>query len=397
MSSPLGLKRSSSAALSLGCLATLLLACGAAAGTAGSGQEGPAPARRVISVTDVPDDPYRLQPGDQLEIFFWGRFESTLKAEIRSDGTVPYPPIEHLQVAGLSLEELNQEIQKHLDLAASPGGEPEPEGPPVSGEVISAQEAMNHIYRLQPGDQLAISVWDHGGLNQKAQVREDGVFTFPLIGSVEAGGRTLPEVEKEISERLNRDYIVNPQVSVRLIDAQFSVLGQKGESGSHPVEGTVDLLTAISKAGDIATLRSSRVEVIRRQGDTQVVIRANVDRILIGKDPNIPVLPRDTIYVMDPLTESGQVSVRLTGAKFTILGEVAAPGAQEIEGPMDLLTAISIAGGVSKFGSNRIEVIRTLRAGTVVIRANLDRLLQGKDPNIPIHPRDTIYVRRRLF
>ena len=357
-----------------------------------------APSRRVVSAGQVADEPYRLQTGDQLELIFLGRAESGLKLTVQEDGTVPYPPTEPVQAAGRSLEELEQELQVRInpeEISGEPSPTPESSG--VSEQAATLAEALSHVYQLQWGDQLEITVWNQPDLSQKVQIREDGAFSFPLIGTVQIGGRSIPEIQKEITERLDRDYIVNPQVTVRLIGAQFSVLGQKGDSGSFPLEGTVDLLTAISKAGDIATLRSSRVELIRRQGNKQVVVHANVERILTGKDPNIPILPRDTIYIKDPLSLGKPVSVRVVGAKFTALGEVQRPGAQEIEGPMDLLTAISLAGGITKFGSNRIEVFRAVEGTSLVIRINLEQVLQGKEPNITVFPRDTLYVRRRLF
>ncbi len=380
--------------------ATLAAGCGGTrpATKEGHRRAGPPPRRQVVSAAQVESEPYRLQVGDQIEILFSGRGESTLKLLIQEDGTVPYPPTEPVQAAGRSLEELEQAIQNRLNPESAPK---ETATDAVTSETlaqnISLTEALGHIYQLQWGDQLDITVWNQSDLSQKVQVREDGFFAFPLIGNVPASGRSLPEVQKEISERLNRDYIINPQVTVRLAGAQFSVLGQQGNSGSFPLEGTVDLLMAISKAGDIATLRSSRVELIRRQGDRQVVIRANVERILTGKEPNIPILPRDTIYIKDPLSLGKPVSIRVVDAKFTALGEVQHPGAQTIEGPMDLLTALSLSGGINKFGSNRIEVFRSSGNTRLVIRVNLDRVLQGKDPNIAIFPRDTLYVRRRLF
>ncbi len=375
-------------------VAALCAAHVAAAG--GRAVASPASTRRVISASEVAGDSYRLQIGDQIEILFAGSGESALRLPVQEDGTLPYPPTEPVQAAGRSLEELEREIQNRLMESGSPEPrlEPEPAGP---AQETTLAEAINQAYQLQWGDQLDIKVWNQEDLSQKTQVREDGAFSFPLIGTVQAAGRTVPNVQAEIADRLNRDYIINPQVTVRLAGAQFSVLGQKGNSGSFPLEGTVDLLTAISKAGDIATLRSSRVELIRRQGDRQGVIRANVDRILGGKDPSIPVLPHDTIYIKDPLSLGKPVSIHVVDAKFTALGEVQRPGAQLIEGPMDLLTAISLAGGITKFGSSRIEVFRSEGEVKLVIRINLERVLQGKDPNISIFPRDTIYVRRRLF
>jgi len=372
--------------------AAFLLAAAALALTAA------APSRRVVSASEVADQSYRLQVGDQVELVFLGRAESALKLPVQEDGTVPYPPTEPVQAAGRSVEELEQEIQSRLNPEdLSDESAPASEIPGTPEQIASLAEALNHIYQLQWGDQLEITVWNQSDLSQKVQIREDGAFSFPLIGNVQTGGRSIPEIQKEITERLDRDYIVNPQVTVRLVGAQYSVLGQKGDSGAFPLEGTVDLLTAISKAGDIAALRSSRVELIRRQGNKQVVVRANVDRILTGKDPNIPVLPRDTIYIKDPLSLGKAVSVRVVGAKFTALGEVERPGSQDIEGPMDLLTAISLAGGITKFGSNRIEVFRASEGTNLVIRVNLEQVLQGREPSITIFPRDTVYVRRRLF
>lgn len=348
--------------------------------------------------------PYRLQVGDEVEVSIWGPGEpTTVKLQIREAGTVFVPTVGQVQAVGRSVPELELDIQAALDRQMEEQTQEEaPKGPEPEeqeGQILTAKEALNHAYTLQPGDQLDISVWDHDDLSQKVQIRDDGSFSFPLIGNITAAGRSIPEVEKEITDRLNRDYIVNPQVACRLIGAQFSVLGQRGESGSHPLEGAEDLLTAISKAGDIKALRASRVEVIRRLGDKQVVIRTRVDGILNGDEPNIPVLPRDTIYIKAPheLAEKRQAAVRLVGANFTTLGEVERPGAHEIEGPIDILTAVSLAGGITKFGSNRVEVIRTVDGEKQVLRVNLNRVIQGKDPNIAIYPRDTVYVRRRLF
>ena len=354
--------------------------------------------KHVVSAEEASAQPYLLRAGDEVEIVVGGRTDSAVKAQIGPEGTVLYPAAGELKAAGRSIRELEQEIERLLLTQISPA-EPEETHPAgsVPIEFISPTEAFNQTYQLQPGDQLDIVVWERSELSQKNQIREDGTFPYPLLGSVKALGRTTGELEKEIEERLNKDYIVNPQVTVRLADAQFTVLGQKGDSGTYPIEGTLDLMTAISKAGDILTLRTNPVEIIRRQGNKQVVIRANVDRLLSGKDPNIPVLPRDTIYVKPPTAGERKVAVRLLSAKFTALGEVNNPGSYGIEGTMDLLTAVSLAGGVSKFGSSSVEIIRSVGDQKVVIRADIDRILRGKASNPSILPRDTIYARRRLL
>ncbi|MBI3318644.1 MAG: polysaccharide biosynthesis/export family protein, partial [Candidatus Omnitrophica bacterium] len=164
-------------------------------------------------------------------------------------------------------------------------------------EARQTGEISPEVYRLRFGDEVEISVWGHADLNRSVPVREDGTFSFPLIGNVQAQDRTLREVEEEVRERLNRDYLVNPQVTAKLTGVKFSVFGEVSQPGSYPIEGTMDLLTAISLAGGITKFGSSSVEIIREKRGRKVVIQANVDRILKGREPNVEILPHDTVHV----------------------------------------------------------------------------------------------------
>lgn len=395
-------------------LFSLLLAGAAFLSPSGCGMvKKPSP----LSAQEAAIQSYVLRVGDEVEIADGANWEKALKAPIQEDGTVLYPGVGNLPAAGRSLKQVESDIEEALIAAAAAAADRKAQAEraieeeeekaivdaPPGIEVITPAQALDHIYRLQTGDQLDISVWEHTELSVKAQLRADGTFPYPLLGSIPGAGRTTADLEKELKEKLDQDFLVNPQVTVRLTGTSYTVLGHKGEtSGSHSMEGTVDLMTAISKAGDVLTLQRSPVEIIRRQGDKQVVIRAHVKHLLNGQQPNIPVLPRDMIYVKPSAPAPEEVipidlAIRLANAKFTALGEVNSPGTYSMEGFMDLLTAISLAGGISKFGSSNVEVIRSNGDQQVVIRANVDRILKGKDSNIPILPRDTIYARRRLF
>src|SRR5262245_32054241 len=69
-------------------------------------------------------------------------------------------------------------------------------------------------YGVVSNDVLAVMVVDQPQLTGKYIVRADGTFTFPMVGRVKAGGRTLSAVEDEICERLGKGYLKNPQVAV---------------------------------------------------------------------------------------------------------------------------------------------------------------------------------------
>ena len=351
---------------------------------------------QILSPEEALKEAYLLRTSDEISISLIGHSEGEAKTIVREDGTVLHPLLGSFPALDRTLRELETDIEKQLQLKFTTDKSATHETEKPASDRLSPSEAFGQIYQLQPGDQLEISVWQHAELSQKIFVREDGTLSFPLLGTVQAAGRAISEVEREIRDRLAADYLVDPQVTVHLFGTQFSVLGQRGQSGTFPIEGNMDLLTAVSKVGDIETLKTDQVEILRHYMGKQIVIETNVNQVLEGQQPNVSILPRDMIYLRVPITE-GKVSVRLIGGKFTILGEVNSPGTYLIEGSTDVLAAISLAGGISKFGSSRIEVIRTRGKKKVVIRADISRILKGADPNFPILPRDTIFARRRLF
>lgn len=98
-------------------------------------------------------------------------------------------------------------------------------------------------------------------------------------------------------------------------------------------------------------------------------------------------------YLHDPL-----VTVKLIGQRFSMLGEVERPGTYPLEGRVDLLAALSMAGGLSKFGSPKVELIRIRPDGQKLSYGlDVNAILAGRHPTILLHPHDTIVVKRRMF
>ena len=92
------------------------------------------------------------------------------------------------------------------------------------------------------------------------------------------------------------------------------------------------------------------------------------------------------------------VTIKLAGQRFSVLGEVERPGTYELDGRVDLLAAVSMAGGLSKFGSPRLEVMRVLADGQKAsYEVDLNGILSGRRPTVILHPHDTIHVKRRLI
>ncbi len=363
-----------------------------------AGLAGCAGGFKVLSPKQISEHPYLLQPGDQLEISVWGQTQINHKTTLGEDGLLLFPGLEEMQASGRSPEEIEKEIQAQLVKKYLPAEVPEGETPAASSQrLVSPVELRDFVYRLLPGDTLSISVWNHSELNKEVALREDGTFPFPLIGEVRAAGQSLREVERQIAQQLNKDYIVDPAVTATFSKTNFTVLGQVARPGAYPTDGTLDLLAALSLAGGVTPGNFSEIELIRPVGLENWIVRLEQDQVFEGKQPNLRVFPHDTIHVKTNNPEGFQVSVVLTGAKFTAIGEVGSPGQYPVEGPLDLLTAVSQAGGVTKFGSSRIEIIRQRGNERWIIRADIDRILKGKQPNVRIHPHDLLNVKRRFI
>lgn len=108
-------------------------------------------------------------------------------------------------------------------------------------------------YRINPGDELDISVWGDERLKTSVRLLPDGTFAFPLVGQVYASGKLPSEIERGISAGLRSQYRgAVPQVTVSVRNPagfQFSVLGKVRSPGAFTPGRYVNALEALSMAG----------------------------------------------------------------------------------------------------------------------------------------------------
>src|SRR5581483_326209 len=84
-------------------------------------------------------------------------------------------------------------------------------GAPASANA--ARDAAGGDYQIGPEDLLEIAVWREKDLQREVLVRPDGWLTFPLVGNVQAAGKTPLQLQTEITARLKK-YIPDPVVTV---------------------------------------------------------------------------------------------------------------------------------------------------------------------------------------
>lgn len=166
--------------------------------------------------------------------------------------------------------------------------EPKPEveasAPPTPGaEDISG-------YKLGPGDKIRVTVFGHEDLSGEFEVDGSGNVSLPLVRNVKAEGRTARQLEQSIAERLSPDYLVNPRVSVEVLNYRpFYIYGEVTKPGSYPYVNGMTVVNAVAMAGGFTyRARQSTVHIIRASDPSRKPVDATRDT---------PVLPGDVIEV----------------------------------------------------------------------------------------------------
>jgi protein involved in polysaccharide export with SLBB domain len=170
------------------------------------------------------------------------------------------------------------------------------------------EAADSGSYLLAPNDVVDIKVFQEDDLTSKLRISPRGTVTFPLIGVITIGGMTPQDAANAIRRALDKDYLVNPQVSVTVLDygkRRYTVLGQVSKAGSYdmPERESVTLLDAIAMAGGYTRVADPSRITVRRKGDgKESVFRLNAktmardDRVL-----NFQVEPGDIITVAESI------------------------------------------------------------------------------------------------
>jgi len=175
-----------------------------------------------------------------------------------------------------------------------------------SGQADPPAEASaphNNTFVIGNDDKLNINVWKDPELTKTVQVRPDGKISMPLIGELQATGRTPLQLEQEITEKL-KTYMAQPDVTViveQINSEKFNVLGKVAKPGSYPLTTTTTVLDAIAEAGGFLDFAKQKdVYVLRPQpGGGEVRLRFNYKDVIRGKhtEENIRLEPRDTVVV----------------------------------------------------------------------------------------------------
>ena len=132
-----------------------------------------------------------------------------------------------------------------------------------------AQIGAADSYKLNPGDQVEISVWNEENLQKTITVLPDGTISFPLVGHLQAAGKSASEIEMTIAGKLDA-YIADPEVNVTVTSTRGNVIfvvGKVLKPGPIVMIQSTTVMQALAMAGGLNKFASANSIKIIRRGD----------------------------------------------------------------------------------------------------------------------------------
>ncbi len=262
----------------------------------------------------------------------------------------------------------------------------QPAAPPAAAVAIPApgppggeqRTSGDRSYILGMGDVIDVAVLGGGDYNTRGRIGSDGAVLLPLLGAVQANGRSPGQLADEVRAALQKGgYFPNPLVRIDVVTvaSRFAtVLGYVTNPGLIPLDRDYHLSEIIARVGGRSG-GGGDFAVLARQGEPQVRYSfadlATSDR---EKDPLI--VPGDKIYVPAVETEV-----------FYLSGQVKAPGAYPLSPGLTVRQALARGGGVGDNGNEKGAKI--IRKGVPLKDVKLDSTI--------VEPGDVVTIGERMF
>lgn len=157
-------------------------------------------------------------------------------------------------------------------------------------------------YRLGPQDQIEIGVFGVSDLTKTVRVNSNGQVSLPLVGAVQAGGKTIPQFEADLTRLYGESYLQDPQVTVfvkEYASQRITFEGAVRQPGIYPLTGRTTLLQGIAIAKGLDPLADLGGVVLFRQVDGQRMAAVYDMRDLRNGKVADPLLYGDDIIVVE--------------------------------------------------------------------------------------------------
>lgn len=165
-------------------------------------------------------------------------------------------------------------------------------GGAIASATVNATDALIDGYRLGARDKVRVIVFEEAELSGEFVVDDSGFVRLPLIGQVEAAGRSVRQLERDIEARLASEYLRNPRVSIEVINYRpFYIIGEVNKPGEYSYVAGMRVLNAVALAGGYTSRANEDTIYVRRMGNS-VEERVDVDE-------KTQILPGDIVRVAE--------------------------------------------------------------------------------------------------
>ena len=259
---------------------------------------------------------------------------------------------------------------------------------PAGSVLAQSTETKDKDFIVGTEDVIEVQVWDNRDLNQVVFVRPDGKTSLPLVGEIQAAGKTVQELQDYLAAVYSKT-VKGAAVTVIIRDIKSRpvyFVGGFGKPGAMQLMRDLTLLQAVALVGGVAPTADAEKGFVLRK-DKQIPI--NFFNLTQKGDltQNIKLEPGDTIVA--PLADL-----------VYLQGEVRAPGAIKYTQDLTLVRAITQAGGLTQMAAGgRVDILRGKGEKKERIRVDVDKMMRAGDgnPDVLVKPDDIILVPQRLF
>jgi polysaccharide export outer membrane protein len=257
-------------------------------------------------------------------------------------------------------------------------------------------------YTIGVEDVLSISFWQQPQLGVTVKVEENGKISLPIIGEIEASGLTKKQLAEEIVAKIS---LYDPTISQATVTVseynsrRVYVQGEVLNPGKYSFQNIPGLWELIGEAGGPTEYADLSSVTIIREGPEGRVFTVDLDRSLKSGDfTQLPGLkPKDIVSIPRSAlssTPSAAAPISLRKAKvYYLWGEVISPGAYALESRIDLVEAISLAGGPTSMANlKRVRLVKKGEGEDTVIVTNVDHYLKKGIPKGLMIDSDNIVI-----
>jgi protein involved in polysaccharide export with SLBB domain len=257
---------------------------------------------------------------------------------------------------------------------------------------VEAQSVPLKAYEVGINDVIRIEVAGHQDISLDFSVALDGTIPYPYLGAIYVEGKTLKEIQDEITKKLDEGYVKSPVVSVALkqsLSKKIYVYGSVVESGVYPYEHNLTVGKILLIAGGLKNPSTYGKVIVRRKRENESGfsdISLDLKDILRGNTNNDMSLIPDDIVIIE------------SAEKVFVQGEVEKPKSYILEENMTVGRVLSLAGGITEgglYGKVRVRRIHEDGSGYDDIELDLKGVIEGHNSeDMLLQPDDIVIVER---